>query len=937
MRRTLSALTALAVGAATLSTAGTPASAEDGRAHTAVASADKPLWQQAQNYYSTLRAPRVEDETEIEKVDGPRPQRTWWQEAQRRHSTGFPPAAQELARREARAENGRSPTRSLAQAGAGAVTEAKLLTLLVEFDPNADDDFSGWERPNDPSSPDSCVTEPAGTLISGPVHNQLPDPATNGTGRDNNTFWVSDFSPEHYEKIIYSRTGLTERVRPDLNGGVDLRGRTVRNHYEEMSNGKYIVGGTVSPWLTLPHSEAWYSADSCDAGPASDIGHPDNPRGTGQMAIDAVTALQDADPAFPFSDYDIEDQSDRDGDGNLFEPDGSVDHLVVIHAGADQADDGGEQESYAEWSSSQTVDPATGGYEVPGTGVRIFNYTTQPEDAGVGVISHEYGHDLGLPDLYDAIGPTTDTDVAFWDLMSTGSHSGPLFQSIPTHMGAWSKYVLGWIDPEVVPYRSKRRNVTLGQAAKVPAGTEAAVKIELPEKVVEVGAPHSGEFAWWTSNDQDDADVRLTRSLDVPAGSDVRFWMWNDYVIEELWDYGFVEASTDGGSTWQQLVVRDESGTVVSTNEDPNGNLAAYFGGMENGLTGSTGGYRHDYVDLTPYAGSTVQVRLRYLTDAAFAERGWFADDFSLTDDGTEVWSDDVESGDNGWTPEVTTLGASDGAGWIRTSGTFSYEQYYMAEWRNTVGFDKGLLSPYSTNFLVDGEWNVNRMPYNAPGMLLWHRDASHSFNDLTNNLIDPPSIGSKGSVLLVDAHWNPRRLRGTAAAANPSLLDNLDSRAQAADVAFGPTRRTFKYCTAASETDPYATACNVFGPRKGKNYFTDQRTWYPGFEYRPDLDAEDPLFFRDVDASTVVPSKGNRLYTTRIVNKKGNVIRRLIGADLGDGHVAGTGHPKDGRPAIDDQPGTKRDLSLGVRINLVGKAANNSRAKIWLQPGYRR
>jgi immune inhibitor A len=938
MRRTLSTLTALAVGAATLTAAATTASAEEGTADRATSSVDKPLWRQSQNYYSTLRAPRVPVESDIESVDGPRPEPTWWEKAQRKHSTGFPPAAQELARREARADDGRSPARSLARAGADAVTEAKLLTLLVEFDPEANDDFSGWVRPNHPSAPDGCVTEPEGTLLSGPVHNQLPDPATNGTGRDNNTFWVPDFSPEHYEKIIYSEEGLTEKVRTDLDGGIDLSGYTVRNHYEEMSNGKYLVGGTVTPWLMLPHSEAWYSADSCEAGPASDIGHPDNPRGTAQMAIDAVAALVEADPDFPFADYDVEDQGDRDGDGNLFEPDGVLDHVVVLHAGADQADDGGEQGSYAEWSSSSTVDPATGGFEVPGTGgLKVFNYTTQPEDAGVGVISHEYGHDLGLPDLYDSIGPT-DTDVAWWDLMSTGSHSGPIFQSIPTHMGAWSKYVLGWIDPEVVPYGSKRRNVMLGQAAKVPAGTEAAVKVELPNKDVQVGEPHSGELAWWTSNDQDDADVRLSRTVDVPEGSDVRFWMWNDYTIEEFWDYGFVEVSADGGSTWEQMVVRDESGEVVSTNEDPNGNLEAYFGGMENGLTGDTEGYRHDWVDLTPYAGSSVQVRLRYMTDAAFVESGWFADDFSLTDDGTEVWADDVESGDNGWTTEVLSIGGGSlGAGWIRTSGSFSYDQYYMAEWRNTVGFDKGLLTPYATNFFVDGEWNVNRTPYNAPGMLIWHRDASHSFNDINNNLFDAPSIGAKGQTLLVDSHFNPRRLRGAAAAANPSLLDNLNSRAQAQDVAFGPTKRGFEYCYPSSATDPYATACNRFKPRKGKNYFTDQRTWYPGIEYRPDLDEEAPFFFRDDDASTVVPSRNNRFYSTRIVDKNGKAIPELFGLDFGGGHVTGTGHPKDGRPAVEGQPGTDRDLSLGVRIKFVGKSKNNTKAKVWLQPGYRR
>ena len=98
------------------------------------------------------------------------------------------------------------------------------------------------------------------------------------------------------------------------------------------------------------------------------------------------------------------------------------------------------------------------------------------------------------------------------------------------------------------------------------------------------------------------------------------------------------------------------------------------------------------------------------------------------------MWSDDVESGDNGWTPEVGTLADTTGAGWIRTTGTFDYEQYYLVEWRNYDGFDKGLLTPYSTNFTSNGEWNVNRTPYNAPGMLLWHRDAAYTFNASTTS-----------------------------------------------------------------------------------------------------------------------------------------------------------------------------------------------------------
>ena len=42
----------------------------------------------------------------------------------------------------------------------------------------------------------------------------------------------------------------------------------------------------------------------------------------GRSAIDAVDALAAAAADFPWADYDIEDQGDRDGDGNVLEPDG---------------------------------------------------------------------------------------------------------------------------------------------------------------------------------------------------------------------------------------------------------------------------------------------------------------------------------------------------------------------------------------------------------------------------------------------------------------------------------------------------------------------------------------------------------------------------------------------------------------------------------------
>ncbi len=900
---------------------------------------DKPLWEQDRAFYSNDVAPSVEEPAEDAQVQQPGATARAAAAQKKKAATpqtGFPPAAKQLARREALATSKDvSPRTSARKAGQAEVQRAKLLTLLVEFNPRANDDFSGFER-YDENAESECVTEPAGTLLNGPLHNQLPNPATAGRRTDNNTFWVPDFTPGFYNDMIYSTRGVQQRIRPDLRGGLDIRGRTVKNYYLENSKGRYVLEGEVSPWLRLPHSEGWYSADTCAAGEASDSGHPDNPLGTGQMAIDAVKALAAANPAFPWASYDVEDQGDRDDDGDLYEPDGALDHVIVLHAGADQADDGGAQGTYAEWSSSNVVGAATAGVTIPEAGgLRVFNYTTQPEDAGIGVIAHEYGHDLGLPDLYDSVSGG-DTDVGWWDLMSTGSHSGELFQTMPTHMGAWSKYVLGWVDPQVLEYGSRRATVELGQASRPPRGTEDAVRINLPAKRVTVGRPHSGELAWWSSNDQSWADVRLTRSIDVPSGTDVRFWSWNEYLIEKLWDYGFIEVSTDAGSSWEQLEVRNEAGAVVSTDEDPNGNLVA-FGGLENGLTGDSGGYRHDWVNLTPYAGTTIQLRLRYATDAAFEERGWFADDFSITADGTTTWTDDVEGGLNGWTAQAGTFTDTSGNGWVQTPGTFDYEQYYLAEWRNFDGYDNGLRTPYTTDYKVGAEWRVRRTPYNAPGLLIWHRDASHSMNDVLNNLFDPPSIGAKGTVLLVDAHYEPERWTGLRAELNPSGLDNLGSRQQANDVAFGDVGRyAFSGCLPASTTNPYAIACQRFGERPAVRRFTDARPWYPGFEYRPDLDADEPLFFRDADASTVVPSKGNAIYSTRIVDRNGRAVKSLYGTDLGGGHVLGSGNPRDGRAAVEGHPGTTADLSLGVRIEFVESSRRNQRALVTVRPGPR-
>jgi immune inhibitor A len=893
------------------------------------------------DHYINYVEPRVQDDTDADPRVG---QRTDTQKdaiAQAlaydaKHAQGYPAAARQLSRTEARAiRTGTNPA-DMQAAGfktAGAQTEARLLTVLVEFDDQANDDFSGTMVPESVFESRECVP---GNVQSGPLHNQIPDPA-DAVHEDNNSMWVEDFSSDLYNKMLYTDVGITERVRPDLTGpdgraGIDISGYTMKNMYEEMSHGAYTVSGEATPWVEVPHSEAWYGADRCFRDPETNewvagppqtmLGHPDNPKGAGQLAMDAMDALAESDPDFPWSRYDIEDQADLDGDGNLHEPNGVVDHVVLVHAGEDKSGGGGAQGTYSIWAHSSTVTDQS--YTIPGTdGLRISNYIVQPEDSGVGVFAHEYGHDLGLPDLYDTSG-AGDSDVDFWDLMSSGSHSGPIFQSMPTHMGLWDKWVLGWADPARVQPGGATQTFEVGQNSRPLQGTEDGVVVDLPDKSVTLATPHSGQNMWWTGNDQNWADVKLTRSVDVPAvTADARFWMWNDYAIEEDWDFGFVEVSTDGGATWAEQKVFDESGAEVTTPDgysDPNGRMAD-FGNKKYGLTGHTDGMQHQYVDLSTFQGQTVQLRLRYATDEAFLERGWFADDFSLTADGQTVWSDDVEGGDNGWTPEVGTFTDTSGAGWRTDSGTHINAQFYLVEWRNVDGFDEGLKYAYDTTYSRDS-WKVEKIRYNAPGMLVWYRDTTYGngmnvTNHVVTNGTSLPSEGSKGGLLIVDSHYDPLRRTGEAAAADPTTLKNLPSRPQSSNAAFS-LRPTFPFteCVEAAN-EPYSEYCSGHAAQEGLGVFNDSLGWYPGIEVRKG----GALFYRDVDASAVVPSRDNQPYSTRVVSSDGSPRKGMYGKDIGVATPLGSGNPADD------------NVEYSTRIRLLEATDNNQVAIIEVRP----
>jgi immune inhibitor A len=250
------------------------------------------------------------------------------------------------------------------------------------------------------------------------------------------------------------------------------------------------------------------------------------------------------------------------------------------------------------------------------------------------------------------------------------------------------------------------------------------------------------------------------------------------------------------------------------------------------------------------------------------------------------VWSDDVESGDNGWTPAVSTFVDTTGPGWRTDSGTSSKAHYYLVEWRNFDGFDEGLKYAYDTVYSTDA-WKVDKIKYNAPGALVWYRDTTYgNTNHVTASSTAMPSAGAKGGLLIVDSHFDPLRRNGVAATKDPSTLKNLPSRAQSSNAAFG-LQETYPFTECIVDAT-FAEYCTEIPALPAVSTFTDDQGWAPGLELR-----DGRLFWRHIDGSAVVPSLDNQPYTTRIVDPDGSPVEALFGMDLGFTKL-GTGNPAD-------------------------------------------
>ncbi|WP_406686408.1 immune inhibitor A domain-containing protein, partial [Rossellomorea vietnamensis] len=241
------------------------------------------------------------------------------------------------------------------------------------------------------------------------------------------------YSREHYQDMLFGKGGWKG---PDGKTYVSMK-----QYYEQQSGGSYSVDGDVAGWYTASKPAAAYGGN--DPQPdGSDV----NARGLIKEAL----AQAAADPNVDLSEYDKWDRYDLDGDGNYLEPDGLVDHLMVIHSGVGEEAGGGSLGSDAIWSHRWNLGgifPIAGSptpevdYWGKGT-MYAYDYTIEPEDGAVGVMAHEFGHDLGLPDEYDTQYSGAGEAVSYWSIMASGSWAGDIPGAQPTGFSPYAKEML---------------------------------------------------------------------------------------------------------------------------------------------------------------------------------------------------------------------------------------------------------------------------------------------------------------------------------------------------------------------------------------------------------------------------------------------------------------------------------------------------------------
>jgi len=113
--------------------------------------------------------------------------------------------------------------------------------------------------------------------------------------------------------------------------------------------------------------------------------------------------------------------------------------------------------------------------------------------------------------------------------------------------------------------------------------------------------------------------MTMTNAVDLSSYTHPRFSFWSKWDIENNWDYGQVEVSTNNGSTWTPLA---GNYTNLGTGSfQPNGQPL---------YDGTQSDWVYEQINLSAYATNQVKIRFELKTDGSQTRDGWYVDDIGI-------------------------------------------------------------------------------------------------------------------------------------------------------------------------------------------------------------------------------------------------------------------------------------------------------------------
>ena len=598
---------------------------------------------------------------------------------------------------------------------------------------------------------------------------------------------------------------------------------TLPHYYQQQSRGRYHIDGSVLPVVTLEQTLAEFGRPQRNSD-----GSWRNDSKPSRMVAAAIQAAFAAQPNYDWQQHDIWDPTDFDGDGNRDEPDGYLDHLVVVYAGKGQSSCHGlyklsdrftrkqdetvfDTLSPAELACANRVwphrssitenlaaGPRVDGQSHPRGGVALsdrlwlYDYNMQSEYTDISTFIHEFGHSLGLPDLYAS---RTNNSTASWDLMSATSSPQP------QALSSWSRTMLGWLEPCTVrpPEFGGDTNGSVQQRImNLPAASSAgscdATMVILPPKLrqLQLGplGPDQGRQAAY-SGQGNDLQRTLERTVDLrPLASEsapitLRFDAWFD--IEADWDYLYIEAAA-AGQSFTRLLPNDRN------DNDPRSVMPSKQGhegsGSVPGLTGRSGDLdgdgrvesnpacdltaelpdsaeqidpnHHDpceqpvwieaQFDLERWRGQIVRLRWHYFTDGAAVNDGALIDNVRID---VLKFAETFEqpsalNAESGWQTDGFSLSSGEHRLPVPHYLLLEYRDPY-AEFVDAINYDANLAKP---GLLFYPDPSQRQQPFAAasinyrPGLLVWYYNGEYLWSQ------NEPSQNGPGNgfLLLLDS-----------------------------------------------------------------------------------------------------------------------------------------------------------------------------------------